>query len=73
LKNEIKVGDLLMGIDKGPQESEIVIVFKIDYGEKGEERVWSVVLKPAKDSNDFMTAWANREYYSDYYRRLSNK
>jgi hypothetical protein len=73
LKNEIKVGDLLMGIDKGPQESEIVIVSKIDYGEKGEERVWSVVLKPAKDSNDFMTAWANREYYSDYYRSLSNK
>jgi hypothetical protein len=61
-----------MGIDKGPQ-GEIVIISKIDYDEKGKERVFSVVLKPAKDSNDFRTAWANREYYSNYYRRLSNK
>lgn len=69
----IKVGDLMVGVEKGPQEDEIIIISKIDYGDKGEERVWSAVLKPAKDSNDFRTAWANKEYYSSYYKRLSNQ
>ena len=63
----------MVGVEKGPQEDEIIIISKIDYGDKGEERVWSAVLQPAKDSNDFRTAWANTEYYFSYYKRLSNQ